>query len=249
MTPVVSIQGLSKSYGKFQALSNVSLSLEPGRVYGFVGNNGAGKTTLLRILAGLVAPDAGTVAIFGASEAKALRQARRRMGVLLPRGSFSPDMTALHNLKALQKLRGYTDREEALSLLERMGISPEKAQKWKLAGFSTGEFQRTAIAACLLGDPDLLLLDEPQNGLDPEAVRDFRLLLSDLRDRGKTILISSHILPELYRLATDYIFIHRGRILRTLSHAALEASLAEAGLEGDGGLETYFLQLAGGEGK
>lgn len=244
---VLSVQNISKSYGNFHALSNVTLSLEQGHIYGFVGNNGAGKTTLFRILAGLVTPDSGEVALFGETGNKELRLVRRRMGFLLPRDSFSPDMTALNNLVALQKLRGYTDRAEALSLLETAGIERTKASKWKLSSFSTGEFQRTALAACLLGDPELLVLDEPQNGLDPSAVHQFRQFLLSRAEENKTVFISSHILPELYRLATDYIFIHQGRILQTISHSGLEARLTQSGLEGDGGLETYFLRLTGEE--
>lgn len=233
---ILTIQKLNKSFGKFQALTDVSFSLEAGRIYGFVGNNGAGKTTVFRVLAGLVTPDSGTVSLFGESDPRGLRRARTRMGYLLPRESFSEDMTALNNLIALQKLRGYTDKGEALRLLASLGIELDKASRWRLQSLSTGEFQRTALAACLLGDPELLLMDEPQNGLDPTMVHELRKLLLRLKDQGKTIFLSSHLLSELYQLATDYVFIHKGRIIAAMTHSDLEAEAGE-------GLENYFLKL------
>jgi ABC-2 type transport system ATP-binding protein len=236
---VLSIHDLSKRFGKTQALDHVSLDLEQGRIYGFVGNNGAGKTTLFRCLMGLVTPDSGEITLFGASGKKALEEGRKRTGFLLPRESFSGDMTPRDNLVALQKLRGYTDKDEALRLLERVGIEEDKARRHKLSSLSTGEFQRTAIAATLLGDPAFLIYDEPQNGLDPSGVLDFRQLLLSLKDQGKTIFLSSHNLPELYRLATDYYFLHHGRLIQSISQSDLEEFTATSGST----LEDYFLAL------
>jgi ABC-2 type transport system ATP-binding protein len=123
--------------------------------------------------------------------------------------------------------------------LEQVGIEEDKARRHKLSSLSTGEFQRTTIAATLLGDPAFLIYDEPQNGLDPSGVLDFRQLLLSLKEQGKTIFLSSHNLPELYRLATDYYFLHHGRLIQGLSQAALEARMATSG----GTLEDYFLTL------
>ncbi len=237
---VLKIENVSKSFRGVQALSQVSITLEAGRIYGFVGNNGAGKTTLFRILAGLVTPDEGKISLFGQSGERELRKARRRMGFLLPKESFSMDMTALNNLVALQKLRGYQDKKEALKLLELLGIDGEKAMRWKLASFSSGQFQRVALAACLLESPDLLLMDEPQTGLDPSMVQELRQLLIDQKERGKTVFLSSHNLAELHQLATDYIFIHHGNIIKTMTQETLDE-------QAEGDLERYFLRLVGEE--
>ena len=144
---VLTVHDISKCYGKQQALDHVSFTLESGHIYGFVGNNGAGKTTLFRILAGLVAPNSGSITLLGASTPKELRAARRKVGFLLPRESFSEDLTALQNLMAFQRLRGYHDENEAMELLTRVGLDEDHVRRWKLESLSTGEFQRVAIAA------------------------------------------------------------------------------------------------------
>ena len=239
---VLTVKEISKKFGKQQALDHVSFTLEPGHIYGFVGNNGAGKTTLFRILAGLVTPDSGSITLLDASDPKALRTARRSVGFLLPRESFSEDFTALQNLLAFQRLRGYHNPDEAVHLLTKAGLDEDHACRWKLKSLSTGEFQRVAIAAVQLGTPRLLVLDEPQNGLDPNAVHEFRQQMLSLQQEGITILLSSHILSELYLLATDYIFIHHGKILSTMNKAALDDQC------GDGNLEEFFFSLVGGEG-
>lgn len=238
---ILTVNEISKKYGKQQVLDHVSFTLEPGHVYGFVGNNGAGKTTLFRILAGLVIPDSGSFTMLDAASPNALRTARRGVGFLLPRESFSGDLSALKNLMAFQRLRGYHDQKEALELLMQIGLDEDHACHWKLQSLSTGEFQRAAIAATLLGNPKLLVLDEPQNGLDPAAVHEFRQLILSLSKKGMTIILSSHILSELYQLATDYIFIHHGKILRTMSKDALDEQCAGRSLE------EFFLTLTGGE--
>lgn len=239
---VLTVHDISKRYGKQQALDHVSFTLESGHIYGFVGNNGGGKTTLFRILAGLVAPNAGSITLLGASTPKELRAARRKVGFLLPRESFSEDLTALQNLMAFQRLRGYHDENEAMTLLTKVGLDEDHARRWKLESLSTGEFQRVAIAAVQLGSPQLLVLDEPQNGLDPTAVHEFRQHILALQQEGMTVILSSHILSELSMLATDFIFIHHGKILRTMSKEALEKEC------GGGNLEEFFFSLVGGEG-
>ena len=239
---VLTVHDISKRYGKQQALDHVSFTLESGHIYGFVGNNGAGKTTLFRILAGLVAPNSGSITLLGASTPKELRAARRKVGFLLPRESFSEDLTALQNLMAFQRLRGYHDENEAMTLLTKVGLDEDHVRRWKLESLSTGEFQRVAIAAVQLGSPQLLVLDEPQNGLDPTAVHAFRQHILALQQEGMTVILSSHILSELYLLATDFIFIHHGRILRTMSKEALDEEC------GGGNLEEFFFSLVGGEG-
>ena len=238
---ILTVNDISKRYGKQQALDHVSFTLESGHIYGFVGNNGAGKTTLFRILAGLVTPNSGSITLLGASTPKELRAARRKVGFLLPKESFSEDLTALQNLMAFQRLRGYHDQNEAMQLLTKTGLDEDHARRWKLQSLSTGEFQRVAIAAVQLGHPELLVLDEPQNGLDPAAVHEFRQHILALQQEGMTIILSSHILSELSQLATDYIFIHHGKILRTMSKDALEEQC------GSSSLEDFFLSMVGGE--
>ena len=238
---ILTVNDISKRYGKQQALDHVSFSLESGHIYGFVGNNGAGKTTLFRILAGLVTPNSGSITLLGASTPKELRAARRKVGFLIPRESFSEDLTALQNLMAFQRLRGYHDETEAIQLLTKAGLDEDHARRWKLQSLSTGEFQRVTIAAVQLGHPELLVLDEPQNGLDPAAVHEFRQHILALQQEGMTIILSSHILSELSQLATDYIFIHHGKILRTMSRDALEEQC------GSRSLEEFFLSMVGGE--
>lgn len=222
---ILTISSLSKRFSSTQALDNVNLQLHSGTIYGLVGNNGAGKTTLFRILAGLVRPDAGTIQIFGETDQKHLRQARKRMGFLLSRECFQASMTATENLLALQKLRGYTDRQEVARLLDLVGLEPEKATRNKLCSLSSGQFQRCAIAATMLGSPELLVLDEPQNGLDPNTVLQFRTWMLALKEKGTAILLSSHNLPELYRLADEYIFLNHGQVLETVSHESLKNKL------------------------
>lgn len=213
---VLTVKDLTKAYGHSTALSGISLTLEAGRIYGLVGSSGAGKTTLFRILEGLAAPDSGTVTLFGQSGKKELREARRRMGFYLPRESFSMDMTALDNLVALQKLRGYQDQDKALALLGEVGIDKIKATAWKLQSLSTGECQRTAVAACLLGDPELLLLDEPMEGMDADTFEYLKKLLTEQAQQGKTVLISAVGLEQLHLLATEHILLHQGKIVNAL---------------------------------
>lgn len=239
---ILRIQGLCKRYGHTQALDQVSLSLSAGTICGLVGNNGAGKTTLFRILAGLVRPDAGTVRLFDATEEWQLREARRQVGFLLPRTCFQESMTPLENLVALQKLRGYTSRQEASALLDQVGLDRNYAERHRLMSLSTGEFQRCAIAGALLQQPRLLVLDEPQSGLDPATVRSFRQWMLAEKEKGTAILLSSHDLPELYQLADEYVFLDHGHVLEQISQADLDAALRRSG----GTLEDYFLGLVGG---
>lgn len=198
------------------ALEEVSLNLEKGKIYGFIGQNGAGKTTLMRILTGLAFPTEGRLEIFGKSGKKDLESARKRIGCLIEQVAMSPNLTVRQNLEFHRILKGITDKEAADSLLTMVGLE-DQAQK-KFANLSLGMKQRLGIASALLGNPELLILDEPINGLDPVGIMEVRELLSKLnREYGVTILISSHILSELYMLATDYIMIHQGKIVERLT--------------------------------
>jgi len=210
---------LSKRYGKKTVLNNVSLSLESGKIYGLVGLNGAGKTTLMRVMAGLVRPNSGTIELFGESGAKGLERARRKIGFLIENPIFFATMTAKQNLKAVQMLKN-SKSDDLDGLLKELGIFSEK--RTMLNNFSTGMKQRYGLAAALIGNPELLVLDEPINGLDVKGVQEFRALINGLVEkRGVTLLISSHILSELHNLATDFIFLHEGKVVEQLTHGEL----------------------------
>ncbi len=207
-------RGLSKKYGKFQALNGVDIHVPKGSIYGFVGKNGAGKTTLIRLICGLQEPSAGEYFLYGVSSRdRRICTARGRVGAVVETPSVYLDLTAEDNLKAQYRVLGMpSDRgiEELLDLVGLRGTGNKKA-----GHFSLGMRQRLGIAIALAGNPDFLVLDEPTNGLDPEGIVELRELLIRLnREMQITILISSHILEELSKLATHYGFIDRGRVLR-----------------------------------
>lgn len=207
---------LSKTYRHARALNQVSIDIEKGKIYGFIGQNGAGKTTLMRIIAGLAFPTEGTVELFGKSGQKNLEAARKRIGCMIEQVSMCPELTASQNLELQRILKGVSDENTVDHALKMVGLLQQGNKKFK--DFSLGMKQRLGIAAALLGDPELLILDEPVNGLDPVGILEVRDLLSKLnREHGVTILISSHILSELYMLATDYIIIHQGQIVDRLT--------------------------------
>ena len=227
----------------FHALGGIDLQMETGHIYGLVGNNGAGKTTLMRIIAGLTLPSGGAFSLFGAESEKELSPARRRLGSLIAQPSGYDQLTLLQNLVSQGMLMTDVRREDVASVCSLVGLE-EGPKHRRLRMASTGEKQRYGLAAALLGNPELLLLDEPMNGLDPRGIVDTRELLLRLnRERGMTILISSHLLTELHQVATDYIFLHKGRVVETVTAAELDSRIAEREL---GSVEDYFLALVEG---
>jgi ABC-2 type transport system ATP-binding protein len=215
------IKGLTKSYGAKRVLDNVSFEIERGKIYGFIGENGAGKTTAIRAVTGLSPIDHGTVELFGRSDRKGLIEARKKLGCLVEHPILDLNKTARDNLMLQQLLYGNKDSARADMQLNRVGLGDVKNKK--VADFSLGMKQRLGIALALINNPELLILDEPVNGLDPMGMVGVReLLISLCRDDGITIVISSHILAELYQLATDYIIISHGRIISTLSKDELD---------------------------
>ncbi|MBO4319987.1 MAG: ATP-binding cassette domain-containing protein [Treponema sp.] len=231
---LLELKNITKVYGRQHALSNVSFSMEKGRIYGFVGENGAGKTTAMRIITGLSNPTSGTVELFGSSDKKSIAQNRKKLGCMIEGPVFEPSLDATENLRLYALLYGMKDFSIIPSLLERTGLS--NTGNKKLRDFSLGMKQRLGIAASLISSPELLVLDEPVNGLDPLGMISVRkLLLSLQKDDGITIIISSHILAELQELATDYIFISEGKILSCVS--------AEKVLGGGMSLEDYYVSL------
>ena len=224
MEYVLTTEGLSKHYGKFKALDGLSMHVPKGAIYGFVGKNGAGKTTLIRLVCGLQAPTAGSYSIYGIdSKDKSISKSRRRMGAVVETPAIYMDMTARENLKQQYLLLGLPSYEGIDELLTLVGLAD--TGKKKARNFSLGMKQRLGIAIALAGDPDFLVLDEPVNGLDPQGIIEIRELILKLnRERQITVLISSHILDELSRLATHYGFIDGGRMVKELSAAELEAA-------------------------
>jgi len=218
---ILKINNLTKCYHGTNALSDVSITMEAGKIYGLIGQNGAGKTTLMRLITGLSFPTKGSIELFGHSGEKALKLERKRLGSMIEYPSIVPNMTAKENIKLHRIMRGIPDKEIEDELLELVGLHGTGKKKAK--NFSLGMKQRLGIAVALIGNPELLILDEPINGLDPLGVIEMRNLLKKLCDeRQMTILISSHNLPELYQTATDYIIIHKGKIKRTLTMEQLD---------------------------
>ncbi len=217
---VLSTHGLTRRYGGQKALDQVSLTVRRGEIYGLVGRNGAGKTTLMRLITGQSVPTEGRVELFGAT-GRDLRRARARMGAMVEVPAFSPFLGARENLEYYRLQRGIPGRETVEEALELVGLADAGAKKFKT--FSLGMKQRLGLALALMNRPDLLVLDEPVNGLDPEGVVEFRRLLGRLhRERQTTVLISSHILAELANVATCYGFLERGRLLEEITAQTLE---------------------------
>lgn len=219
---VLTATGLGKQYRRFKALSGLSIHVPRGSIYGLVGKNGAGKTTLIRLICGLQAPTAGQYAIYGIPHTdRAIITARRRMGAVVETPSIYLDLSAEENLKMQYCTLGLPSYSGIPELLKLVGLSDTGRKKAK--NFSLGMRQRLGIAVALAGDPDFLVLDEPVNGLDPQGIIEIRELILKLnRERQITVLISSHILDELSRLATHYGFIDQGAMVKELSAKELE---------------------------
>lgn len=221
MENVIETTALSKSYKGFKALNGLSIHVPKSAVYGLVGKNGAGKTTMIRILCGLQSPTEGTYSLYGLkSDSSKIFQARRRMGAVVETPSIYLDMSAEENLKQQFIILGLPSFKPIPELLSLVGL--ENAGRKKAGDFSLGMRQRLGIAVAMAGDPDLLILDEPVNGLDPEGIVEIRELILKLnRERQITFLISSHILDELSKLATHFGFIDGGRMVKEISASEL----------------------------
>ena len=222
MDTILTTESLSKHYGKFKALDNVSMHIPKGAIYGFVGRNGAGKTTLIRLICGLQEPDSGTYTIYGtANDDKAISKQRARMGAVIETPSIYMEMSAEENLKQQARILGLPSFDGIDELLKLTGL--EQTGNKKAKHFSLGMRQRLGIGIALVNDPDFLVLDEPTNGLDPQGIIQIRELILKLnQNRQITLLISSHILDELSKLATHFGFIDNGRIVKEISAEQLE---------------------------
>lgn len=224
MDYVLKTKDLCKSYRGFKALNGLSMNVPKGSIYGFVGKNGAGKTTLIRLICGLQAPTSGDYSIYGRSlSSKNIAKSRRKMGAVVETPSVYTNMTAEDNLKQQYRILGMPNYDGIDDILRLVGL--ENTGKKKARNFSLGMKQRLGIAIALAGSPDFLVLDEPVNGLDPQGIIEIRELILKLnREKQITVLISSHILDELSKLATHYGFIDGGRIIKEISAEELEAA-------------------------
>lgn len=224
MDYILTTENLGKQYKHFKALNGLTMHVPKGSIYGFVGRNGAGKTTLIRLICGLQEPTAGTFTLYGVKNTdKNIVKSRRRMGAVVETPSIYLDMTAEDNLKQQYQVLGLPSFDDIHELLTLVGL--ENTGKKKAKNFSLGMKQRLGIAIALAGDPDFLILDEPTNGLDPQGIIEMRELILKLnRERQITVLISSHILDELSRLATHYGIIDAGHMVKELSAEELEAA-------------------------
>lgn len=213
---------LCKNYGRFKALNGLSMRVPKGSIYGLVGRNGAGKTTLIRLVCGLQSPTSGSYSLYGADlKSPEIKRSRRRMGAVVESPAIYLDMSARENLRQQYKILGLPSYDGIDELISLVGLSD--AGKKKAKNYSLGMKQRLGIAVALAGSPDFLVLDEPINGLDPQGIIEIRELILKLnRERSITLLISSHILDELSRLATHYGFIDGGRMVKEISAEQLE---------------------------
>lgn len=222
MEYALEVNALTKSYRGAKALDNLTMHVPKGAIYGFVGKNGAGKTTLIRVICGLQPLTSGEYSLYGKkSGEKEIEKARRRMGAVVETPSIYLNMTAEDNLKEQYRVLGMPSFKGIPELLALVGLSDTGKKKAK--NFSLGMRQRLGIAVALAGNPDFLVLDEPVNGLDPQGIIEVRELILKLnRERQITVLISSHILDELSRIATHYGFIDRGHIVKEIGAEELE---------------------------
>ena len=228
MDYVLKTESLCKDYGKAHVLKDITLDIPKGSIYGLVGRNGAGKTTLMRIITGLANASSGRYILSGvASDSSEINKVRRRMGSLIESPAIYKNMSAYDNLKIQFINLGMTSFSEIDKLLELVEL--DTTGRKKAGKFSLGMRQRLGIAIALCGNPDILVLDEPINGLDPQGIIQMReILLKINRERHTTILISSHILDELSKLATHYAFLERGKILKHISSEELMKSVRKA---------------------
>ena len=219
---MIEVEGLTKRFGSTLAVDDLSFAVEPGRITGFLGPNGAGKSTTMRAILGLVRPTAGTTTVLGVRY-RDLAEPVRRVGVLLETFDAHPGRSGRNHLRVLALAGGIPGSrvDEVLALVDL-----REAGRRRVKGYSLGMRQRLGLAAALLGDPEVLVLDEPANGLDPQGIRWLRDFLRSLAAEGRTILISSHVLSEVAQTVDEVVIIHRGKLVRHAAMAEVEAMAA-----------------------
>ena len=219
---MIEVERLTKRFGSTLAVDNLSFSVAPGTITGFLGPNGAGKSTTLRSILGLVHPNAGTTAVLG-KPYRELERPLERVGAVLETFDAHPGRSGRNHLRVLAAAAGLPRSrvDEVLALVELTG-----AARRRVKGYSLGMRQRLGLAAALLGDPEVLVLDEPANGLDPQGIRWLRDLLRSFARDGRTVLVSSHVLAEVAQTVDEVVIIHRGRLVRHATMAEVEAMAA-----------------------
>ena len=215
---ILQTKELCKEFAHTAAVNRVSMNIQQGDIYGFIGENGAGKTTFMRMVAGLASPTSGTIKLFGQEN---LQAGRHHIGCTIENPALYKNMTARENLEIFRHAFGVKNTKSTDKVLSLMGLADTGRKR--VGDFSLGMKQRLAIAVALLGNPQFLILDEPINGLDPVGIQELRNLFVQLnREQNITLLISSHILDELSRLATHYGFIDKGTIVKEITAEELE---------------------------
>ncbi len=225
MKYILETKHLAKKYKHFYALNNVNMHIKAGSIYGLIGKNGAGKTTLMKVLTGIVSPSKGTYSIYGVGyQEKEIYETRKRLSAMVETPALFENMTAKENLIYQYKIIGMPSLDGIDELLNLVGL--KDSENKKVINFSLGMKQRLGIAIALASNPDFLILDEPINGLDPEGIIDIRELILKLnRMKGITILVSSHYLDELFKIATVYGFLHEGKLMEEITAEELNQKL------------------------
>lgn len=229
MEKILEVAELSKNFGKKKAVNNISFQVEKGQIFGLLGPNGSGKSTTLGVILSLLNRNSGQVHLFGSED---LEAGIKRIGVLLESASYYPSLSGKQNLKISCKIKD-VDASEIVQVMEKVGLGDELNEKVK--NYSLGMKQRLSVASVLLGNPEMMIFDEPTNGLDPQGIADMRNLLLDLAKEGKTILIASHLLNEMERICSHVAIMKKGKILE-------QGELKQL-TQGHENLESYFLKL------
>jgi ABC-2 type transport system ATP-binding protein len=211
MSAIIRVKNLSKSFGEIKAVDDLSFTVKEKEVYGFLGQNGAGKSTTIRMLLTLVVQDAGAIEILGMDLKKNREEILKRTGAIIEKPDLYKYLTALENLKLFAVFSGIKlSQKQLMEQLHLVGLADRAHSKVKT--YSQGMRQRLGLAVALVHDPELIILDEPMNGLDPQGIADIRNLIRHLsKDKGKTILISSHLLTEMEQVADSLLIIHKGK--------------------------------------
>ncbi|OSB19364.1 bacitracin ABC transporter ATP-binding protein [Clostridium sporogenes] len=221
MENILQTYNLTRKYGTTAVVDNINMNIKKGEIYGFLGRNGAGKTTTLRMIMGLISPTKGQYELFGKKMGD--REVFGRIGAIIETPGFYPNLTARENLDIHRRLMGIPNKEYVDEVLETVGLTNYDIKKKKVKKYSLGMKQRLGVARALLHKPELLILDEPTNGLDPVGIKEMRETLLDLNKKKEiTILVSSHILGEIQQLATKIGIIHKGKLLEEIDYKNFE---------------------------
>jgi len=242
---ILKVENISKHFGNLKAVDELSFEVTAGEVFGFLGQNGSGKSTTIRMLLSLIHPTSGTIELFGKSLQKERNQILEQVGAIIERPDLYPYLSAREHLQLFAKVRKQKIKSHAIEdTLDKVGLLDRA--KDKVQTFSLGMKQRLGIAIALVHNPQLIILDEPTNGLDPQGIADIRKLIQDLAKEGKTILVSSHLLAEIEQVATQILIIHKGKkVVAGSTQALLDPQMKIVQLKTlDDQLALQFLQTS-----